>query len=137
MSNIFSFQTSGPELSRPTDPDPSRPAIHLTPRQLDVLHLLCAGKPNKMIGRKLGIASATVKVHVSCILRMLKVDSRLQAVLKAYELKLVEPDQGDDDDGGRRGRDPIRMVSAPQGLTPAPAAASARVMPFAQAVSAE
>ncbi len=135
MTNVLFFQSPGPDLS---GAPLSAPTVHLTPRQLDVLRLLCTGEPNKVIGRKLGIASATVKVHVSCILRMLKVTSRLQAVIEAQKQGLVVIDPSlDDDDGGRRSRDPIPMVSTPQGLTPAPAPASARVMPFAQVASAE
>jgi DNA-binding NarL/FixJ family response regulator len=64
-------------------------SIHLTHRQLDVLALLCEGLTNKHIGQRLNIASATVKIHVSCILRELRVDSRLQAVIAARRLGLV------------------------------------------------
>ena len=58
-------------------------ALHeqLTPRQLEVLSLLCEGLPNKLIGRRLNIASGTVKIHVMQILRALNVSSRLQAVV--------------------------------------------------------
>ena len=60
---------------------PQAPASHLTPRQLEVLALLCQGLPNKLICRRLNIASGTVKVHISCILRELGVTTRLQAVV--------------------------------------------------------
>ena len=56
---------------------------HLTPRQVEVLVLLCEGLPNKLICRRLNIAAGTVKVHISCILRELGVTSRLQAVVAA------------------------------------------------------
>lgn len=127
MTNVLMFQTSAPT------PDLSEPTVHLTPRQLDVLRLLCTGKPNKVIGRKLGIAGATVKVHVSCILRMLKVDSRLQAVLKAHALGLVPIEQsgrGSDDSAVSAG-----SSRTPQLPTPA-ASAPVRVMPFAQVAAA-
>jgi DNA-binding CsgD family transcriptional regulator len=57
--------------------------VHLTQRQLDVLALLCEGLPNKLICRRLNIATGTVKVHISCILRELGVRSRLEAVVTA------------------------------------------------------
>lgn len=57
--------------------------VHLTPRQLEVLSLLCQGLPNKLICRQLNIASGTVKVHIGVILRELGVSSRLQAVVAA------------------------------------------------------
>lgn len=57
--------------------------LYLTPRQLEVLALLCQGMPNKLISRQLNISAATVKVHIGCILRELGVSSRLQAVVAA------------------------------------------------------
>jgi DNA-binding NarL/FixJ family response regulator len=57
--------------------------VHLTPRQLEVLSLLCEGLPNKVICRQLNIATGTVKVHIGIILRELGVTSRLQAVVAA------------------------------------------------------
>lgn len=60
----------------------------LTPRQLEVLALLCEGLPNKAIGRRLNISSATVKIHVAHIFRALNVSSRLQAVIAARNLGL-------------------------------------------------
>ena len=60
----------------------------LTRRQLEVLALLCEGLPNKAIGRRLNISSATVKIHVAHILRALNVSSRLQAVIVARSLGL-------------------------------------------------
>lgn len=64
------------------------PAPHFTPRQLEVLALLCEGLPNKLICRRLDIATGTVKVHISCILRKLAAKSRLEAVVKARGLGL-------------------------------------------------
>jgi len=53
----------------------------LTPRQVEVLALVVAGLPNKLIARRLDIAESTVKIHVSVILRELKVTSRTQALI--------------------------------------------------------
>lgn len=55
----------------------------LTPRQRDVLALLCGGHPNKEIGLRLGLAEVTVKMHVSSLFRLLGVANRTQAVLAA------------------------------------------------------
>jgi DNA-binding NarL/FixJ family response regulator len=55
-------------------------ALGLTARQADVLKLLVQGKPNKMICRDLRLSEGTVKVHVSAILKALRVNSRTQAV---------------------------------------------------------
>src|SRR5207302_3726402 len=60
---------------------PAKPEeLGLTLRQADVLKLLVQGKPNKLICRDLRLSEGTVKVHVSAILRALKVHSRAQAV---------------------------------------------------------
>jgi DNA-binding NarL/FixJ family response regulator len=65
------------------------PSARLTQRQLEVLALLCEGLPNKLICRRLNIATGTVKVHISCILRELGVSSRLQAVVAARRCGLL------------------------------------------------
>jgi DNA-binding NarL/FixJ family response regulator len=64
-------------------PEPSAtPAdLGLTERQSQVLSLLIQGKPNKLIMRELGLAEATVKVHIGAILKALGVDNRTQAVI--------------------------------------------------------
>jgi DNA-binding NarL/FixJ family response regulator len=55
-------------------------ALGLTARQTDVLKLLAQGKPNKMICRDLTLSEGTVKVHVSAILKALRVHSRTEAI---------------------------------------------------------
>ena len=56
--------------------------LGLTPRQGDVLRLLVQGKPNKLICRDLSLSEGTIKVHVSAILRALKVHNRTQVVIE-------------------------------------------------------
>lgn len=63
----------------------------LTPQQLRVLNMLTEGKLNKQIAYELDVTEATVKAHVSAILRKLGVHSRTQAVIIARELLLQEP----------------------------------------------
>ncbi|UCH52401.1 MAG: response regulator transcription factor, partial [Pseudomonadota bacterium] len=61
----------------------TREEVHLTDRQREVLALMVQGKSNKHICRELGLAEATVKIHVTAILRALKVASRAQAIVTA------------------------------------------------------
>jgi DNA-binding NarL/FixJ family response regulator len=61
----------------------------LTPREMEVLALLCEGLPNKLIERRLGIGAGTVKCHVANILSKLGVASRLQAVIEAQRRRLL------------------------------------------------
>lgn len=60
----------------------------LTARQIDVLRLLAAGKPNKLIARELGLSEGTVKIHLSTIFRVLDVNNRTEAVLAAQAMQL-------------------------------------------------
>lgn len=61
---------------------------NLTERQSDVLRLLLRGLSNKEICSELDISPATVKTHISAILRTLNVSSRTQAVLEVSRLGL-------------------------------------------------
>jgi DNA-binding NarL/FixJ family response regulator len=60
--------------------------LGLTDRQLDVLALMMQGKNNKSICRTLNLAEATVKNHVTAILKALKVTNRTEAVIAVNEL---------------------------------------------------
>jgi two-component system nitrate/nitrite response regulator NarL len=55
----------------------------LSPRERDILRGIARGASNKEIGRELGIAETTVKIHVQHILRKLDVSSRVQAAVLA------------------------------------------------------
>lgn len=67
-----------------------RPAadLGLTERQMEVLALMMQGKSNKAICRVLDLAEPTVKIHVSAILKVLKVANRTEAVIAAGALGL-------------------------------------------------
>ena len=52
----------------------------LSPRQREVLELLAKGLTNEEIGAVLGIATATVKAHVSALMQALEVGNRTEAV---------------------------------------------------------
>jgi len=58
----------------------------LTNRQVEVLQLLSQGKPNKLIGRSLGVSEGTVKIHLAAIFRALNVRNRTEAVVAAQSL---------------------------------------------------
>jgi DNA-binding NarL/FixJ family response regulator len=71
-------------------PAPAQTLEHLrnvlTERQLEVMKLLSQGKPNKLIGRALGISEGTVKIHLAAIFRALNVHNRTEAVVAAQAL---------------------------------------------------
>ncbi|HMQ34504.1 MAG TPA: response regulator transcription factor [Chloroflexaceae bacterium] len=69
----------------------------LSPRELEVLELIAAGRTNKEIAMQLDISNQTVKNHVSSILRKLAVNDRTQAVVYAMRrgwIKVVLPGDG-------------------------------------------
>lgn len=61
----------------------------LTARQQEVLQLLMQDKSNKEIAEMLGMRVNTVRVHVAAILRILGVESRVEAARAALSLGLV------------------------------------------------
>lgn len=66
----------------------------LTKRQLEALQHLAAGLSNKEISAKMNLAEGTVKVHVAAAYQVLQVNSRLDAVVKARNLGLINEEQG-------------------------------------------
>jgi DNA-binding NarL/FixJ family response regulator len=63
--------------------------IDLTARELEVLHLLAEGLPNKTIAIRLGISEHTVKFHINAILAKFGAQSRTEAVVRATRAGLI------------------------------------------------
>jgi len=76
-----------PGISPPSPPveRPDEAALlsELTPRQIEVLRLMCDGIRNRDISEQLGVTEKTVKAHISVILATLGVPNRTQATLVA------------------------------------------------------
>jgi DNA-binding NarL/FixJ family response regulator len=62
----------------------------LTPRQAEVLNLLCQGLPSKTIGRRLDLSENTVRWHVQTVLGLLNVTSRTEAAFVARRHGLID-----------------------------------------------
>jgi DNA-binding NarL/FixJ family response regulator len=65
------------------------PRIPLTPRELEVLKLMAAGRSNKEISSALNIATDTTKIHVKNIFFKLDVRDRTQAVVTADKRGII------------------------------------------------
>ncbi|MBU2976780.1 response regulator transcription factor [Alteromonas sp. C1M14] len=59
----------------------------LTPKQIQVLSYLRAGLMNKQIAHEMNVTEATIKAHISAILRKLEINTRTQAVLLMDKLQ--------------------------------------------------
>jgi DNA-binding NarL/FixJ family response regulator len=66
----------------------------LTEREHEILLMLAAGLSNGEIATALVVSDATVKTHVSNVLGKLGLRDRVQAVIYAYETRLIEPSGG-------------------------------------------
>ena len=67
---------------RPDD-SPAPPPPHLTPRQVEVLHLLEQGRSTMQIAAELHLSPETVRNHIRRLFHALGVNSRLEAVAAA------------------------------------------------------
>jgi len=61
----------------------------LTPRELEILNVIAAGKSNKEIGAQTSTTEGTIKIHVTNILKKLGVNDRTQAATLAIRRGLL------------------------------------------------
>jgi len=83
------------ELNRPAQPKQAKTSEPLSDREMEVLRLLARGMSNHEIADTLVVGEATVRSHVSSILRKLQLASRTQAALYALREGLASLDEAD------------------------------------------
>jgi LuxR family maltose regulon positive regulatory protein len=84
------FEYTGEDSKVPqAEIDTLSASASISPREQEVLRLISAGHSNREIAGKLSISESTVKTHVGNIYHKLNVNSRIQAITCAKELKLV------------------------------------------------
>ena len=75
-------------LPMPYALDGSDAPVRLTPTQIKVMRGVRSGQLNKQIAFDLGIAEATVKAHMTALMRKLNVRNRTQVAIAAHGLAL-------------------------------------------------
>ena len=64
-------------------------ALGISPRELEILHELAAGRSNKEIAARLNLSPNTVKTHIARLFEKLQARRRTEALAKARELALI------------------------------------------------
>lgn len=81
-------ERTGARGADPTVAEVSRRIADLSQQQGRILRLICKGMPNKLIAHEMQLAEATVKAHVTALLRRLGVQNRTQAALLVREASI-------------------------------------------------
>lgn len=90
--NFLSPDVTNRVMQQMRSPDAVRNGgFSLSPRELEVLHLVAEGHRYKEIARLLGISTRTVGNHVTHIYNKLGVEDRAQVVLYAVRKGIVRP----------------------------------------------
>ncbi|MEO7050795.1 MAG: response regulator transcription factor [Rhodanobacter sp.] len=76
----------GPAQLRPDEHAAAAQIAALTPQQFRVMSMIAEGLLNKQIAYDLGVSEATVKAHMTTIMRKLGVNNRTQVALVASHL---------------------------------------------------
>jgi DNA-binding NarL/FixJ family response regulator len=86
--NAHNIMHMTPEQGTPTTIGPN--GERLTPTQIRVIQGVHSGLANKQIAFDLGIAEATVKAHMTALMRKLNVRNRTQVALLAEKMDLAQ-----------------------------------------------
>ncbi|WP_348672845.1 response regulator transcription factor [uncultured Abyssibacter sp.] len=99
IQQVLSGETWFPEsVNRPASPaqtalrELADRVASLTPQQFRVLTMLADGLLNKQIAYEMNVTEATIKAHVTAILRKLKVSNRTAAVIAVRQLDVSDPE---------------------------------------------
>ena len=90
------------QFVRVPQPAPRKELDDLTDREREVFRLIARGLINTEIGQELYIGDTTVKTHITHIRQKLGLQSRVQAVVLAYEAGFATADVRQSNDGIER-----------------------------------
>ncbi|HKB58766.1 MAG TPA: response regulator transcription factor [Gallionellaceae bacterium] len=87
LLGVMQHTLSGKHCFPPAPPGEAPPVdFRFTPRQIEVLDLLCQGKSNKEIGAALNLSGNTVRTHIAAIFAILGARNRTEAVVSSRHL---------------------------------------------------
>jgi DNA-binding NarL/FixJ family response regulator len=86
----LAWGTPGPSRESGRQARPDKDWQLPTPRQLEVLRLLARGLETSEIAARLGVVESTARNHMRGLFRELGVHSRLQAVIRGYQIGLLD-----------------------------------------------
>lgn len=87
---VLGVRVFGGAAAKPFDGNPqAQAALGLSPRELEVLQEIAAGRSNKEIARQLNVSPNTVKTHVARLFEKLGAKRRTDAINRARELGIV------------------------------------------------
>lgn len=85
------IEVAVPHLTHKDEREPLEELSTLSDRERDVFQLIGEGNRNTEIAQALNLSESTIKTHVGRVLFKLGLSSRVQAVIRAYELGVVGP----------------------------------------------
>lgn len=80
----------GPQPSVPAGNPVVQESLGISPREMEVLHEIAAGRSTKEIAANLHVSPATVKTHVARLFEKLEANRRTDAIAKARALGLIQ-----------------------------------------------
>ncbi len=91
LNKVLKILTVTGEQTRPLKADMEKLSISasISIREQEILHLLSEGYSNREMSKKLSVSASTIKTHLGNIYTKLNVNSRMQAVSRAKQLKIV------------------------------------------------
>lgn len=96
------IEVAVPHLAKKDERETLEELATLSDREHEVFQLIGHGSTNTEIAQTLSLSESTVKTHVGRVLFKLRLSSRVQAVIRAYELGVVGPGPAARDERGPR-----------------------------------
>ncbi len=91
VAKLLADEALGESPSRKGSGHPGTQTVRLTTRETELLTLLAQGKNNREIASSMEVSEGSVKAYLGRICEKLQVRDRLQVLIRAYELGLVDP----------------------------------------------